>query len=382
MRTSKLAGTALAVGVFCLLVAGGIGGTGSAQAAVPSVRPAVTSFSILGNLNGVAAASASAAWAVGGAVGCGNQCTLLLQWNGTRWTQVKSPRPVSGMLNAVYAASEDDVWAVGCTVNGDQPGNVLVMHWNGRAWSWQKDVPDVPGCLLSVAGSGNNVWAVGGTAGFHGGDYLPLVLHRTGNRWYLVPTAVSEVNLNTVVATGANTAWAGGQGNAYPLDSVLLRWSGAMWQPVSFPLEGLEYYLSAIAVGPSGTMLAVGYRYHHGSVIVPYGISMRWNGKTWETVAVPYPKDRSLSAVAFIPGGTAWAVGGVGPNDINNTTLILRWTGTAWVRVWSPNVDRNGALAGVAATSASNAWAVGEYIASTNGDPYTLILHWNGKSWN
>jgi hypothetical protein len=34
---------------------------------------------------------------------------------------------------------------------------------------------------------------------------------------------------------------------------------------------------------------------------------------------------------------------------------------------------------GVAATSAGNAWAVGEY---STGLEHVLILHWNGKAWH
>jgi len=37
-------------------------------------------------------------------------------------------------------------------------------------------------------------------------------------------------------------------------------------------------------------------------------------------------------------------------------------------------------LFGVAATSASNAWAVGQ-AASLSGPTKTLILRWNGKTW-
>ena len=37
-------------------------------------------------------------------------------------------------------------------------------------------------------------------------------------------------------------------------------------------------------------------------------------------------------------------------------------------------------LYGVAATSASNAWAVGR-AASLTGPTRTLILRWNGKTW-
>jgi hypothetical protein len=38
-------------------------------------------------------------------------------------------------------------------------------------------------------------------------------------------------------------------------------------------------------------------------------------------------------------------------------------------------------LAGVAATSASNAWAVGDYTQST-GPQAALTLHWNGTRWS
>lgn len=40
-----------------------------------------------------------------------------------------------------------------------------------------------------------------------------------------------------------------------------------------------------------------------------------------------------------------------------------------------------GVLDDVAATSASNAWAVGHYGDICNGPPRTLIEHWNGEAW-
>ena len=39
-----------------------------------------------------------------------------------------------------------------------------------------------------------------------------------------------------------------------------------------------------------------------------------------------------------------------------------------------------GSLHGVAATSSTNAWAVGDY-STPAGQPRTLILHWNGTNW-
>ena len=45
-------------------------------------------------------------------------------------------------------------------------------------------------------------------------------------------------------------------------------------------------------------------------------------------------------------------------------TLIEHWNGTAWTQVPSPNPSGDNVLDGVAATSASNAWAVGFYSPS------------------
>jgi len=53
--------------------------------------------------------------------------------------------------------------------------------------------------------------------------------------------------------------------------------------------------------------------------------------------------------------------------------LILHWDGTAWTQVPSPNPARDNVLTGVAATSASNAWAVGSFTGT--GPSQALALH-------
>ena len=60
-------------------------------------------------------------------------------------------------------------------------------------------------------------------------------------------------------------------------------------------------------------------------------------------------------------------------------TLTVRWNGTAWKRVPSPSPGTEAALHGVAAVSASSAWAVGS--TDTSAGNKTLILRWNGKTW-
>ena len=91
--------------------------------------------------------------------------------------------------------------------------------------------------------------------------------------------------------------------------------------------------------------------------------------------------DNFLSGVSAISGSDVWAVGYDG--DINAgtfDTLILHWNGTTWQQVTSPNPSATtNQLYGVSAASSTDVWAAGAY-ASTSGNT-TLIEHWNGTNW-
>ena len=54
--------------------------------------------------------------------------------------------------------------------------------------------------------------------------------------------------------------------------------------------------------------------------------------------------------------------------------------GLAWRIVPSPNLDLRSGLSGVAAASANDVWAVGDYEDANTF--WTLIQHWNGRSWS
>jgi hypothetical protein len=83
--------------------------------------------------------------------------------------------------------------------------------------------------------------------------------------------------------------------------------------------------------------------------------------------AASFTINGALSGVAATSAGNAWAVGGAN----SGKTLIVHWNGTAWSRVPSPSLSGFASLSGVAATSATNAWAVGSGIVGTSGK--TLI---------
>ena len=71
---------------------------------------------------------------------------------------------------------------------------------------------------------------------------------------------------------------------------------------------------------------------------------------------------------------SAWAVRETGTST-SLSTLVLRWTGTSWSRVFIPSVGSDAKVWAVTALSSSDAWAVG------TADGKTLILHWNGTVW-
>jgi hypothetical protein len=85
----------------------------------------------------------------------------------------------------------------------------------------------------------------------------------------------------------------------------------------------------------------------------------------------------ALFGVAATSARDAWAVGQYQSASGPLRTLIMHWNGKAWTVMRSP--VRIATLDGVAATSASNVWAVG--FSGNWQASHALVLHWNGQAW-
>ncbi|MGH3394840.1 MAG: hypothetical protein ACRDPO_09140, partial [Streptosporangiaceae bacterium] len=114
-----------------------------------------------------------------------------------------------------------------------------------------------------------------------------------------------------------------------------------------------------------------------------------WNGRRWSRVPSPdLTREQVPSSVSAISAGTAWAVGAYATRNGDAVRiLIVRWNGTRWSRVPSPNPGgstNNGlnVLSGVAVASPRDAWAVGYFERGNGDDPRAMILHWNGRRWS
>ena len=97
-------------------------------------------------------------------------------------------------------------------------------------------------------------------------------------------------------------------------------------------------------------------------------LSEHWDGRAWTRVPSPDPAPSTILHGVAAPSATsAWAVG---ETNYGQRPVIEHWDGTAWRQVPSPVPAGTGSvLYGVAATSSGNAWAVGETDTSTGTVP-------------
>ena len=267
---------------------------------------------------------------------------------------------VHNQLDGVAATSASNAWVVGCTHCFTSKGKALIEHWNGTAWK-QVPSPAPAGSVLDgvAASSASDAWAVGSTG------TKTLILRWNGTAWKQVPSPGGS--LSGVAATSASNAWAVGYaGNG---KTLIVRWNGAAWKQVPSPGPA-NSLLDGVAATSASSAWAVGYPHRGGTKT----LILRWNGT---------PGSRCPARAAASPAWPRPPSVAPGRSATRIKTLILRWNGTAWKQVPSPSPGGGGLgniLFGVAVTSASSAWAVGE-ISCGCGPGISLILRWNGTAW-
>src|SRR5215471_998598 len=328
-------------------------------------------------LSGAAATSASNAWAVGSYdSGTGRNPGLIERWNGTAWKQVPSPNPgsVNNDLFGVAATSATSAWAVGFYAGSTGANRTLIERWNGKIW---KQVPSPnPGAgvrrLTSVAAiSATRAWAVGFYSSGTGVDRT-LIARWNGKTWKQVPSpnpGTARNSLSGVAVTSATNAWAvGGYSNGSTYRTLIVHWNGKVWKQVPSPNSGSgNNEWSGVAATSAANAWAVGSYDSGDRTLIAH-----WNGTSWTKMPSPNPgsSGSGLSGVAATSTAGAWAVGSYVSRAGVSRTLIAHWNGTSWTKVPSPNPGSSGSgLSAVAATSAADAWALG-----TSGNK-TLTLH-------
>ena len=297
-------------------------------------------------LHSVSGKTANDVWAVGSSHnGLLPGRTLVEHWDGAQWSIVSSPSPDTQFneLRGVAALSANDVWAVGYRggTKTETPIETLIMHWDGARWS-QVPSPNIPGGANQLFGitaiAANNIWAVGVAGG------APLSMRWDGTVWSIVPvqrnSGLRAEKLTAVSGIG-NELWAVGDGKGIFSNqtfATIRHWDGARWTekvcraasssnpPDGYEGGGPDAYFSGVAAAATNDVWAVGVR-GSGPMI------LHWDGQAWTTVSHPraFPNAATLRAVTTSSGGSAWSVGieiEVSPSGsvTPQRTLINRYT--------------------------------------------------------
>jgi hypothetical protein len=233
----------------------------------------------------------------------------------------------------------------------------LVTVWDGSAWDRQRvrlstDADEVQLTDVDLQ-SDSRGWVVG--HGFGSGGAEAIAARWNGTRWRGVPVEGidGDIGFQGVAATGRRNAWAVGQEQVgSTLRPVIAHYDGSVWRAAKIPpLEDVGPFtaLSSVAASDDGRLWAVGIG----------GVALQYNGKKWRQLAVPKVGGEyvEFQKVRIFNGSDVWAVGYEIAADHSRRPVALRWTGSTWDVVQTPDADR--AQLNDVAQTASGVVAVG-----------------------
>ncbi len=344
---------------------------------------------LFNELDAVSATSPTDLWAAGWtwAGGSAVDHALVAHGNGSGWTAAGLTNAGNGSndLNAVYAADPNDVWAVGVYQNSGIYYN-LAWHWNG--FSWTRIAVSQPSTiaqeLAGISGlNSKDIWAVG-FYGPGGGVAATLAMHWDGTTWTKVTTpdpGTNQINvLENVHAIAANDVWAVGytQVTSGSSDQTLIEhWDGSAWTVITSANQNVDdNVLFDVSAAGTSDAWAVG-TFDTGASTTLSTLVEHWNGTAWSVVTSPNngTSDNKLLGVAAVSATNAWAVGfGIPTGGAPAQSLAEHWDGSTWSIVTSDNPDLGFiGLSGVTALPGSNVWAVGGQDSSGDTAENTLI---------
>ncbi len=151
---------------------------GKSWTVLPSPDPGNT----LNELTSVRAISPANIWAVGFFDNGTGPRTLTVHWNGIKWKRVPSPNPGGpkrrNELDAVTASSATSARAVGTFTDPVLGQTTLILRWNGTRWTHVVAPASELGELLAVTGtSPASSWAVGDSFDPNGQVIQAMALH-------------------------------------------------------------------------------------------------------------------------------------------------------------------------------------------------------------
>ena len=141
--------------------------------------------------------------------------------------------------------------------------------------------------------------------------------------------------------------------------------------------------LAAVSALSASDVWAIGNRRPRG-FLSEDSLTEHWAGSRWSVVPSGGHHARiELAGVAALSSDDVWAVGNRLDHGANEFTVTEHWNGSRWARIPSPNgsgIYTDDELAAVSGTGPDDVWAVGFYYSP--GTDVALTEHWDGTSWS
>ncbi len=166
------------------------------------------------------------------------------------------------------------------------------------------------------------------------------------------------------------------------------RWDGARWTRVDplKPAGGKGARLGGVSC-PTPTLCFAAGSYNRGDL--SRTMIMRWDGSDWTHVPSPNLSPAIATTLGPISCSTATSCFAIGstddPTDGRSAVVVVeRWDGNRWSIVKLPKPSGAGMpfLSGISCASPTSCFAAGTYPTATRTATKPLIYRWNGIGWS
>jgi hypothetical protein len=294
--------------------------------------------------------------------------------NGGGFSMIGPPKPPPPpQIRGASASSPTDAWAVGTFYRTyDRPAS---WHWDGSQWTAvhvdarPRAYADLNGVAAVRAG---DAWAVGSTNTRDSTRTSgPLVMHRDGSRWRTVDLPFTRPGDLQAVSAANGQVWAAGsQTFGHRTVPLLLHLADGAWAQKKIPLLfSYDELLQVFAASDRDVWVTALRQRRHGRP--PGTIIAHWDGRTWRRIPMPFGRLDPPSGFAATSFTDAWAVGSYADRyctlRAHSRTIAAHWDGHRWQVTPTPVIAPDALLSGVAIEPDGGAVAIGAAGTATLG---------------
>ncbi|NGN65007.1 hypothetical protein G5C51_14020 [Streptomyces sp. A7024] len=271
------------------------------------------------HISSVTAAGSRTAWAAGSNHRNVTPESVMLRWDGRRWSEDTAPGlPETSYWYSVNAASAKDVWAYGWGQEGE-----YAVHFDGRRWR-DTALPKLPdGSFHNFA----ELAAVPGRAWLAGDRWISTY---ENGAWSATDIGAGR-SIQDIHARSPRDAWAVGYRTAAGTDSpaLALHWDGRSWQEVELPV--MPAGLSSVYAESARSVWVAGHVWDEDAGVTPK--VLHYDGRTWKDVTGPVA-DVSAAALSGDGHGTVWLSGD--EEGFTEPPVFWRHDKRGWTKVRGP----------------------------------------------